>query len=44
VRGMWDEHQGGLRDRSSQLWALMVLELWHRTFVDPPATEGMLSP
>ena len=44
VRGMWEDHQGGLRDRSSQLWALMVLELWHRTFVDPPAAEGALAP
>ena len=44
VRGMWEDHHGGLRDRSSQLWALMVLELWHRTFVDPPAAEGALAP
>jgi asparagine synthase (glutamine-hydrolysing) len=44
VRVLWDEHQRGHRDRASQLWALMILELWHRTFVDPPTTEGVLAP
>jgi asparagine synthase (glutamine-hydrolysing) len=44
VRVLWDEHQRGFRDRASQLWALMMLELWHRTFVDPPTTEGFVAP
>ncbi len=29
-----DEHERGRRDHSSSLWALLMLELWFRTFVD----------
>jgi asparagine synthase (glutamine-hydrolysing) len=29
-----DEHERGRRDHSTALWALFVLELWQRTFVD----------
>jgi hypothetical protein len=31
---MWRAHQGGRRNHAPQLWALMVLELWLRAFVD----------
>ena len=34
VRQLWREHQRRARDRSGQLWALMVLELWQRIFLD----------
>jgi asparagine synthase (glutamine-hydrolysing) len=34
VRAMWDRHQRGVRDHAHHLWALMMLELWHRVFVD----------
>ena len=34
VRRLWRRHQRGVRDHASQLWALMILELWQRTFVD----------
>ncbi len=34
LRHLWDQHQRGQRDHSHRLWALMVLELWHRRFVD----------
>jgi asparagine synthase (glutamine-hydrolysing) len=34
VRALWDRHQSGIGDHSAQLWALLVLELWHRAFVD----------
>jgi asparagine synthase (glutamine-hydrolysing) len=29
-----DEHERGRRDHSMALWALVMLELWHRRFVD----------
>jgi len=42
VRRIWLDHQRGVRDHSHQLWALMVLELWHRTFVDQDPSLGPL--
>jgi asparagine synthase (glutamine-hydrolysing) len=29
-----EEHERGRRDHASALWALLMLELWHRSFVD----------
>lgn len=29
------EHQQGIRDRSWELWHLMIFELWHRNFLEP---------
>jgi asparagine synthase (glutamine-hydrolysing) len=34
VRSIWDEHQRGARDHGYRLWALLMLELWHRQFAD----------
>jgi asparagine synthase (glutamine-hydrolysing) len=34
VRGLWGRHQERTRDHAHQMWALMMLELWHRLFVD----------
>jgi hypothetical protein len=31
-----DEHERGRRDHATELWALFMLELWHRKFVDAP--------
>ncbi|WP_300458607.1 asparagine synthase (glutamine-hydrolyzing) [Desulfobacula sp.] len=28
----WSEHQKGLRNRSTELWIIMMLNLWHRDF------------
>jgi asparagine synthase (glutamine-hydrolysing) len=39
VRELIREHGQGRRDNSRQLWALMQLELWLRTFVDAGARE-----
>jgi asparagine synthase (glutamine-hydrolysing) len=33
----FDSHVSGRMDNSPRLWALLMLELWHREFVDPPA-------
>lgn len=42
VRELVEEHAGGARDHSPRLWALLVLELWHREFIDggPAAWRG----
>jgi len=37
VERLWDQHQGGLRDRATELWTLMMFNLWHRTFAGSPA-------
>jgi asparagine synthase (glutamine-hydrolysing) len=34
VQRLWEAHQHGIRDHSHHIWTLMVLELWHRLFVD----------
>jgi len=36
VRALVRSHVAGLRDRSAQLWALLMLELWCRRFLDAP--------
>jgi len=30
-----DEHHKGRRDHSFPLWSLLILELWHRRYIDP---------
>jgi asparagine synthase (glutamine-hydrolysing) len=39
VRLLLDEHERGRRDHSTELWALFMLELWQRTFVDGGAAS-----
>ena len=34
VRHLVDQHARGRRDYSHQLWTLLMLELWHKEFVD----------
>jgi hypothetical protein len=29
------EHRKGLRDRSWEIWHLLMFELWHRNFLEP---------
>lgn len=34
VRQLFDEHFRGYRDHSGPIWRLLMLELWHRSFLD----------
>jgi asparagine synthase (glutamine-hydrolysing) len=36
VAGLVDEHERGVLDHGPRLWALLVLELWFRRFIDAP--------
>ncbi len=36
LRRVVDEHLEGRRDRARELWTLLSLELWHRTYMDRP--------
>jgi asparagine synthase (glutamine-hydrolysing) len=29
---LWNEHQSGLRNRATELWIVMMFNLWHRRF------------
>jgi asparagine synthase (glutamine-hydrolysing) len=37
LRRLVDEHDRGVSERHPQLWALLMLELWFRRFIDAPA-------
>jgi asparagine synthase (glutamine-hydrolysing) len=41
IAQLLDEHCAGRRDHAETLWQLLVLELWHRTFID---AGGMVWP
>lgn len=43
VRGLLDEHVSGRRDRSYDIWLLLVLELWHRNFVEAQGLPSEVS-
>lgn len=34
VRALVNEHQSGRRDRPTDLWLLLIFELWHRKFLE----------
>jgi asparagine synthase (glutamine-hydrolysing) len=34
LRATIDDHLSGRRDRARELWTLLTLELWHRTWID----------
>ena len=44
VRGLVDEHTRGRRNRSGILWRMLVLELWHRNFLESRTTREELCP
>jgi len=39
VRRILDEHFQGRRDHSPRIWRLLMLELWHRNFLEPLAAR-----
>ncbi len=39
IAELLNEHVAGRRDHSLFLWALAVLELWHREYIDPASSD-----
>jgi asparagine synthase (glutamine-hydrolysing) len=35
VERLWQQHGSGIRNHATELWAIMMLNLWHRRFVEP---------
>ena len=44
VERMLAEHAAGVRQWNEQLWNLLMLELWHRTFIDARPGDARLRP
>jgi asparagine synthase (glutamine-hydrolysing) len=44
VRLLLDQHCSGVRDHQTRLWALLMLELWFRMWIDTPAETAILRP
>ena len=34
IKRVWREHQGGLRDRSTELWTMLMFRLWEQEFMN----------
>ena len=41
VSRLLDEHVRGIARHHAKLWALLTLELWHRTFIDQPCPSSI---
>ena len=39
LRKLWDDHQAGRRENGYRLWALLMLELWHRECLEKAPGE-----
>jgi asparagine synthase (glutamine-hydrolysing) len=44
VRALLDRHAAGADDDAKRIWALVMLELWHREFIDAPSGERSRPP
>jgi asparagine synthase (glutamine-hydrolysing) len=44
VRRLLDEHGSLSHDHHPRLWALLMLELWFRMWIDAPAETAILRP
>jgi asparagine synthase (glutamine-hydrolysing) len=43
LRQLIEEHTSGRRDRSHEIWLLLMLELWHRNFLETRAGQPLQS-
>src|SRR5215469_9697393 len=43
LRALVEEHASGRRDRSHEIWLLLMLELWHRNFLEARAGNPVQS-
>lgn len=41
VRSLVDEHVRGRRNRRGMLWRMLILELWHRNFMEARSDWGV---
>jgi asparagine synthase (glutamine-hydrolysing) len=44
VRAIVDEHVSGRRNRANVVWQMLMLELWHRNFLESRASASVASP
>jgi asparagine synthase (glutamine-hydrolysing) len=44
IAGLLDRHASGAEDNSRGIWTLLVLELWHRRFIDAPQPHPVAPP
>jgi asparagine synthase (glutamine-hydrolysing) len=40
IKRVWQEHQSGLRNRSTELWMLLMFRLWERKFMKDDQTKS----
>jgi asparagine synthase (glutamine-hydrolysing) len=43
ITKVWQEHQSGFRDRSTELWTLLMFRLWEREFTRSKSSECRIS-
>jgi asparagine synthase (glutamine-hydrolysing) len=44
VQGLLDQHVAGAQNHHTRLWALLMLELWFRMWIDGSPESEMLRP
>jgi len=44
LRYLWERHQRGTQDHSAQIWAVLMFEMWARTFLDRQGPSEIVSP
>ena len=43
IKGLVEEHLSGRRNRPTDLWLLLIFELWHRNFLETRFSEKLTS-